>query len=130
MTCRSQFPFITASPHPQVERRAPPIRRWAKGNETVTNCHGLEMNAAPKSGRFKCWLSKTGRERLEEQYLSIDDVAVALTGLVNVKDYIKKLNQARPRTGFRLGDKLSPGRHAADGQPREAKPQQIVTPRK
>lgn len=68
-------------------------RLKAEGNETVTNCHGLKMQAAdgkmrmtdvadveqlfrlvqsipsPKAEPFKMWLAQLGRERLEE----IDD---------------------------------------------------------
>ena len=68
-------------------------RLKAEGNETVTNCHGLKMQAAdgkmrmtdvadveqlfrliqsipsPKAEPFKLWLAQLGRERLEE----IDD---------------------------------------------------------
>ena len=68
-------------------------RLKAEGNETVTNCHGLKMNApdgkmrltdvadveqlfrlvqsipSPKAEPFKLWLSSLARERLEE----IDD---------------------------------------------------------
>ncbi|MFY9153915.1 MAG: Bro-N domain-containing protein [Prolixibacteraceae bacterium] len=65
-------------------------RLKAEGNETVTNCHGLKMQAAdgkmrttdvadteqlfrliqsipsPKAEPFKLWLSKVGRERIDE----------------------------------------------------------------
>jgi BRO family, N-terminal domain len=81
---------LTDSPNPQVYWRVLKKRLKAEGNETVTNCNGLKMEAAdgkmrltdvadteqlfrliqsipsPKAEPFKQWLAKVGYERIEE----------------------------------------------------------------
>ena len=78
---------LTESPNPQVYWRVLKKRLAAEGNETVTNCNALKMEAAdgkmrmtdvadteqlfrliqsipsPKAEPFKQWLAKTGYER-------------------------------------------------------------------
>ncbi|MCE6988468.1 Bro-N domain-containing protein [Dyadobacter sp. CY323] len=90
---------LTESTNPQVYWRVLKKRLSAEGNETVTNCNGLKMEAAdgkkrvtdvadteqmlrliqsipsPKAEPFKLWLAKVGSERIEESEnpeLSID----------------------------------------------------------
>ncbi|MDR2585619.1 MAG: Bro-N domain-containing protein [Prevotellaceae bacterium] len=84
---------LTESVDPAAYWRKLKQRLKEEGNETVTNCHGLKMQApdgkmrltdvadveqlfrliqsvpSPKAEPFKMWLAKLGRERLEE----IDD---------------------------------------------------------
>jgi hypothetical protein len=81
---------LTGSPNPQVYWRVLKKRLKAEGNETVTNCNALKMEAAdgklrltdvadteqlfrliqsipsPKAEPFKQWLAKVGFERVEE----------------------------------------------------------------
>ncbi len=81
---------LTDSPNPQVYWRVLKKRLKDEGNETVTNCNALKMEAAdgkmrftdvadteqllrliqsipsPKAEPFKQWLAKTGYERIEE----------------------------------------------------------------
>ena len=81
---------LTESPNPQVYWRVIKKRLLAEGNETVTNCNALKMEApdgkmrltdvadieqllrliqsipSPKAEPFKQWLAKTGYERIEE----------------------------------------------------------------
>ncbi len=81
---------LTESPNPQVYWRVMKKRLLAEGNETVTNCNALKMEApdgkmrltdvadteqllrliqsipSPKAEPFKQWLAKTGYERIEE----------------------------------------------------------------
>ena len=81
---------LTNSPNPQVYWRVMKKRLKDEGNETVTNCNALKMEAAdgkmrftdvadteqllrliqsipsPKAEPFKQWLAKTGYERIEE----------------------------------------------------------------
>jgi len=81
---------LTESPNPQVYWRVLKKRMIAEGNETVTNCNALKMQAvdgkmrltdvadvaqllrliqsvpSPKAEPFKLWLAKVGNERLEE----------------------------------------------------------------
>jgi hypothetical protein len=81
---------LTDSPNPQVYWRVLKKRLKDEGNETVTNCNALKMEAAdgkmrvtdvatteqllrliqsipsPKAEPFKRWLAKTGYERIEE----------------------------------------------------------------
>ena len=81
---------LTDSPNPQVYWRVMKKRLKDEGNETVTNCNALKMEAAdgklritdvadteqlfrliqsipsPKAEPFKQWLAKVGYERLEE----------------------------------------------------------------
>jgi hypothetical protein len=90
---------LTESPNPQVYWRVMKNRLKAEGNETVTNCNGLKMQAAdgkmrmtdvadteqlfrliqsipsPKAEPFKLWLAQVAAERLDEMQdpeLSID----------------------------------------------------------
>jgi len=82
--------ILTDSPNPQVYWRVLKKRLKEEGNETVTNCNALKMQAAdgrmhltdvadvnqllrliqsipsPKAEPFKLWLAKVGQERLEE----------------------------------------------------------------
>jgi hypothetical protein len=81
---------LTASPNPQVYWRVLKKRLLAEGNQTVTNCNGLKMEApdgkmrltdvadveqlfrliqsipSPKAEPFKLWLAEVARERLDE----------------------------------------------------------------
>ena len=81
---------LTDSENPQAYWRKLKQRLKAEGNETVTNCHGLKMQAAdgkkrmtdvlntqgilrliqsvpsPKAEPFKLWLARVGSERLDE----------------------------------------------------------------
>ena len=90
---------LTDSQNPQVYWRVLKKRLLAEGNETVTNCNGLKMQAAdgkmrmtdvantqqlfrliqsipsPKAEPFKKWLAQVASERLDEMQdpeLSID----------------------------------------------------------
>jgi BRO family, N-terminal domain len=90
---------LTESPNPQVYWRVLKKRLKDEGNETVTNCNGLKMEApdgkmrmtdvadteqlfrliqsipSPKAEPFKLWLAKVATERLDEMQdpeLSID----------------------------------------------------------
>jgi hypothetical protein len=90
---------LTESPNPQVYWRVMKKRLKDEGNETVTNCNGLKMQApdgkmrltdiadteqlfrliqsipSPKAEPFKLWLAKVAAERLDEMQdpeLSID----------------------------------------------------------
>ena len=81
---------LTESSDPSAYWRKLKQRLKAEGNETVTNCHGLKMQAmdgkmrmtdvanaeqllrliqsipSPKAEPFKLWLAQVGRERIEE----------------------------------------------------------------
>jgi hypothetical protein len=81
---------LTDSPNPQVYWRVLKKRLLAEGNQTVTNCNGLKMEApdgklrltdvadteqlfrliqsipSPKAEPFKMWLAEVARERLDE----------------------------------------------------------------
>jgi len=81
---------LTDSPNPQVYWRVLKKRLSDEGNETVTNCNGLKMQASdgkmrftdvatteqlfrliqsipsPKAEPFKLWLAKIGNERLNQ----------------------------------------------------------------
>ncbi len=81
---------LTDSSNPQVYWRVLKKRLLAEGNQTVTNCNGLKMEApdgkkrltdvadveqlfrliqsipSPKAEPFKMWLAEVGRERLDE----------------------------------------------------------------
>ena len=90
---------LTDSPNPQVYWRVMKKRLKDEGNETVTNCNALKMEApdgkqrltdiadteqllrliqsipSPKAEPFKQWLAKVGYERIEESHdpeMSID----------------------------------------------------------
>ena len=82
--------ILTDSNNPQVYWRVLKKRLIAEGNETVTNCNGLKMQApdgkmrmtdvadteqllrliqsipSPKAEPFKQWLAKVGYERMQE----------------------------------------------------------------
>jgi DNA-damage-inducible protein D len=82
--------ILTDSPNPQVYWRVMKKRLKDEGNETVTNCNGLKMQApdgkmrmtdvadteqllrviqsipSPKAEPFKQWLAKVGYERIQE----------------------------------------------------------------
>lgn len=82
--------ILTDSPNPQVYWRVMKKRLKDEGNETVTNCNGLKMEAtdgkmrltdvadteqllrliqsipSPKAEPFKQWLAKVGYERMQE----------------------------------------------------------------
>jgi len=82
--------ILTESENPQVYWRVMKKRLLAEGNETVTNCNGLKMQApdgkmrltdvtdteqlfrliqsipSPKAEPFKLWLAKVASERLDE----------------------------------------------------------------
>jgi DNA-damage-inducible protein D len=82
--------ILTDSPNPQVYWRVLKKRLKAEGNETVTNCNALKMEAvdgkmrltdigdaeqllrliqsipSPKAEPFKQWLAKVGYERMQE----------------------------------------------------------------
>lgn len=94
---------LTESPNPQVYWRVLKKRMIAEGNETVTNCNALKMEAAdgkmrltdvadvgqllrliqsipsPKAEPFKLWLAKVGYERIEE----IQNPELAQTRMAN-----------------------------------------------
>lgn len=81
---------LTESVDPQAYWRKLKQRLKNEGNETVTNCHGLKMQAidgkmrltdvadteqlfrliqsipSPKAEPFKMWLAQVGRERIDE----------------------------------------------------------------
>ena len=81
---------LTDSPNPQVYWRVMKKRLKDEGNETVTNCNGLKMQApdgkmrmtdvadteqlfrlvqsipSPKAEPFKLWMAKIAAERLDE----------------------------------------------------------------
>jgi hypothetical protein len=44
--------ILTDSPNPQVYRRVLKKRLFDEGNETVTNCNGLKMQAVDGKMRF------------------------------------------------------------------------------
>nr|MBA3901874.1 Bro-N domain-containing protein [Bacteroidota bacterium] len=82
--------ILTGSENPQVYWRVMKKRLLAEGNETVTNCNALKMEApdgkmrltdvadtqqllrliqsipSPKAEPFKQWLAKVGYERMQE----------------------------------------------------------------
>jgi hypothetical protein len=94
---------LTNSPNPQVYWRVLKKRLRDEGNETVTNCNALKMEApdgkmrmtdvadteqlfrliqsipSPKAEPFKLWLSQVASERLDE----MQDPNSVLTGLYN-----------------------------------------------
>ena len=81
---------LTGSPSPSAYWRKLKQRLKQEGNQTVTNCHGLKMEApdgkirltdvatteqlfrliqsipSPKAEPFKLWLAQTAAERLDE----------------------------------------------------------------
>lgn len=108
---------LTESANPQVYWRVLKNRLLAEGNETVTNCNGLKMQAAdgkmrltdvadteqlfrliqsipsPKAEPFKLWLARVGRERIDE----IEDPEIGIDRLMETyfrKGYTKEwINQ-------------------------------------
>lgn len=99
---------LTESENPQVYWRVLKKRLLAEGNETVTNCNGLKMEAvdgkmrmtdvadteqlfrliqsvpSPKAEPFRLWLAKVGRERIDE----IEDPEIGLDRLMET--YLRK----------------------------------------
>jgi len=99
---------LTDSPNPQVYWRVLKKRLRDEGNETVTNCNALKMEAAdgkmrqtdvadteqlfrliqsipsPKAEPFKLWLAEVGRERMDE----IDDPEKGIDRLMET--YLRK----------------------------------------
>ena len=93
---------LTDSPNPQVYWRVMKKRLKDEGNETVTNCNGLKMQApdgkmrmtdiadtpqifrliqsipSPKAEPFKLWLAKVGAERIDE----IEDPEIGIDRLM------------------------------------------------
>jgi len=108
---------LSESENPQVYWRVLKKRLLAEGNETVTNCNGLKMEAidgkmrltdvadteqmfrliqsvpSPKAEPFKVWLAKVGRERIDE----IEDPEIGIDRLMETflrKGYSKEwINQ-------------------------------------
>lgn len=108
---------LTESGNPQVYWRVLKKRLLAEGNETVTNCNALKMEAtdgkfrltdvadteqlfrliqsipSPKAEPFKQWLAKVGYERLEEiqdPELSINRAMENYLNLGYSKDWINQ----------------------------------------
>ena len=99
---------LTNSPNPQVYWRVMKKRLKDEGNETVTNCNGLKMQApdgkmrmtdvadteqifrlvqsipSPKAEPFKVWIAKVARERIDE----IEDPEIGIDRLMET--YLKK----------------------------------------
>lgn len=99
---------LTESPNPQVYWRVLKKRLKEEGNETVTNCNGLKMEApdgkmrltdvadteqlfrliqsvpSKKAEQFKLWLAHVGKERLDE----IEDPEIGIDRLMET--YLKK----------------------------------------
>ena len=99
---------LTDSPNPQVYWRVMKKRLKDEGNETVTNCNGLKMQApdgkmrmtdvadteqifrlvqsvpSPKAEPFKIWIAKVARERIDE----IEDPEIGIDRLMET--YLKK----------------------------------------
>jgi hypothetical protein len=100
--------ILSESIDPQAYWRKLKQRLKEEGNETVTNCHGLKMQAAdgkmrltdvadteqlfrliqsipsPKAEPFKMWLAHAGRERIDE----IEDPGIGIERLMET--YLKK----------------------------------------
>ena len=103
--------ILTDSSNPQVYWRVLKKRLLAEGNETVTNCNGLKMQAAdgksrvtdvadteqllrliqsipsPKAEPFKQWLAKVGYERMQE-------IADPAQGLDRTRENWQKLGRS------------------------------------
>jgi len=121
--------ILTGSIDPQAYWRKLKERLKKEGNETVTNCHGLKMQAAdgkmrltdvadvnqllrliqsipsPKAEPFKLWLAKVGQERLEE----IENPELAQTRmreLYKAKGYSDEWIEKRVR-GISVRDELT-----------------------
>ena len=99
---------LTNSQNPQVYWRVLKKRLLSEGNQTVTNCNGLKMEAldgkmrmtdvadteqlfrliqsvpSPKAEPFKLWLAKMGSERIDE----IEDPEIGFDRLMET--YLKK----------------------------------------
>jgi hypothetical protein len=120
---------LTDSPNPQVYWRVLKKRLKEEGNETVTNCNALKMQAAdgkmrltdvadvnqllrliqsipsPKAEPFKMWLAKVGQERLEE----IENPELAQTRMREIyiaKGYSDEWIEKRVR-GIAVRDELT-----------------------
>ena len=108
---------LTESKDPTTYWRKLKQRLKEEGNETVTNCHGLKMNAADgkrrltdvanteqllriiqsipskKAEPFKMWLAEVGRERIEET-LDPELIAERLVSTYERKGYTREwINQ-------------------------------------
>ncbi len=103
--------ILTDSPNPQVYWRVMKKRLKDEGNETVTNCNALKMQApdgkmrltdvadteqllrliqsipSPKAEPFKQWLAKTGYERMKE-------IADPGQSLDRAREYWQKLGRS------------------------------------
>jgi len=120
---------LTESPNPQVYWRVLKKRLKAEGNETVTNCNALKMQAvdgkmrltdvadvnqllrliqsipSPRAEPFKLWLAKVGQERLEE----IENPELAQTRMREIykaKGYSDEWIEKRVR-GIAVRDELT-----------------------
>ncbi len=120
---------LTDSPNPQVYWRVLKKRLKAEGNETVTNCNALKLEAAdgkmrltdvtnvrqllrliqsipsPKAEPFKLWLAQVGNERLEE----IENPELAQTRMREIykaKGYSDEWIERRVR-GIAVRDELT-----------------------
>ena len=124
---------LTESVDPTAYWRKLKQRLKAEGNETVTNCHGLKMQAAdgkmrltdvadteqlfrliqsvpsPKAEPFKLWLARVGRERVEE----IDDPELGIDRLMET--YLRK-GHDQPRVGIEYAGR---GHHYRDFEGKE-----------
>ncbi|MHB8338244.1 MAG: BRO-N domain-containing protein [Ignavibacteriaceae bacterium] len=121
--------ILTESPNPQVYWRVLKKRLKAEGNETVTNCNALKMQAAdgklrltdvadvnqllrliqsipsPNAEPFKLWLAKVGQERLEE--IENPELAQArMRELYKAKGYSDEWIEKRVR-GIAVRDELT-----------------------
>lgn len=106
--------ILTESVDPGAYWRKLKERLLKEGNETVTNCHSLKMQAAdgkirltdvadteqlfrliqsipsPKAEPFKLWLAQAGRERIDE----IEDPEIGIWAGLNTRQY-KKLKDLK-----------------------------------
>ena len=113
--------ILTESENPQVYWRVMKKRLLAEGNETVTNCNALKMEApdgkmrmtdvadtqqllgliqsipSPKAEPFKQWLAKVSYERMQE----IQEPEMSLDRVIK----IEQLKDFSPQTK-NAGDKL------------------------
>ena len=121
--------LLTESPNPQVYWRVLKKRLKAEGNETVTNCNALKMEAAdgklrltdvadvaqllrliqsipsPKAEPFKMWLAQVGNERLQE--IENPELAQArMRQIYKAKDYSDEWIEKRAR-GIAIRDELT-----------------------
>jgi hypothetical protein len=111
---------LTNSLNPQVYWRILKKRLLAEGNQTVTNCNGLKMEApdgkmrmtdvadveqlfrliqsipSPKAEPFKMWFAGIARERLDE----IDDPELNDIDKIELESRVKQKNHPDKRSGF------------------------------